>query len=525
MELVKKQIHMNRWKGNVTTQVTLDDDFIVPDTMDDMAQVLLDSGEVQIESVKNQGERVLVKGKLEFSVLYRRAEGGLQTLGGSIPFEEAINVPGLEEHDDVSLNTELEDLSTGMVNSRKLGVKAIVTLEVRVESLYEADAAAAIAAEGDEMAEDTGVLQQKQTITLADIAARRKDTYRIKEQLSLPGNKLNIGQMLWKEMRLGGVSVRPGDGRMGLEGTLEVFVIYAGEGDEAPVQWWEETIPFSGEVELAQAEEEMIPMVKVRLAHKDVEARPDYDGEMRDLDVDAVLDLDMKLYEEQQVELLSDVYSMDQELVPITKEACFEQILMKNSCKCRAGEKFSLEPSERILQICHSDGTVKIDEITAGENQLVVDGAVEVTLLYLTSDDSAPIQSTVRAVPFHCTAEVPGIQKDSVYQVIPSLEQLTAAMMGGDSVEIRASVALDILVMQPACETVITDVEEQPLDLKKLQEMPGIVGYIVQPGDSLWKIAKKFHTTVESIMAMNDLTDDVIHPGTRLILVKEVAKG
>ena len=50
MELVKKQIHMNRWKGNVTTQVTLDDDFIVPDTMDDMAQVLLDNGEVQIES-------------------------------------------------------------------------------------------------------------------------------------------------------------------------------------------------------------------------------------------------------------------------------------------------------------------------------------------------------------------------------------------------------------------------------------------------------------------------------------------
>ena len=25
MELVKKQIHMNRWKGNVTTQVTLED--------------------------------------------------------------------------------------------------------------------------------------------------------------------------------------------------------------------------------------------------------------------------------------------------------------------------------------------------------------------------------------------------------------------------------------------------------------------------------------------------------------------
>ena len=41
------------------------------------------------------------------------------------------------------------------------------------------------------------------------------------------------------------------------------------------------------------------------------------------------------------------------------------------------------------------------------------------------------------------------------------------------------------------CEQVITGARTEPLDLKKLQEMPGIVGYIVQPGDSLWKIAKK----------------------------------
>ena len=46
MELIKKQIHMNQFKGTVTTQITLDDDFIVPDTMDDMAQVMLDTGEI-----------------------------------------------------------------------------------------------------------------------------------------------------------------------------------------------------------------------------------------------------------------------------------------------------------------------------------------------------------------------------------------------------------------------------------------------------------------------------------------------
>jgi len=58
---VKKNIHMNRFKNSTSTQVTLDDDFIVPDTMDDMDQVILSSGDVVVESVKNQGERVLIR--------------------------------------------------------------------------------------------------------------------------------------------------------------------------------------------------------------------------------------------------------------------------------------------------------------------------------------------------------------------------------------------------------------------------------------------------------------------------------
>lgn len=524
MELIRQKIQMNRWKGNTTTQVTLDDDFIVPDTMDDMEQVLLDNGEIQIESVKNQGEKVLIKGRLDFQVLYRRAEGGLQTLGGSIPFEEPVNVPGLEDRDDVSLSSELEDLSTGMVNSRKLGVKAIVTLEVRVESLYQSEAAEDVRKSmGQPEEQMENVRLRHQNMDIAAIAACHKDTIRIKEQMTLSGSKPNIGQLLWKEMRLCGISDRPSDERMLIDGSLEVFVIYSGEGDDTPVQWWEETIPFSGEVEISGADEDMIPMVTVGLAHKDVEARPDYDGEMRELEAEAVLELDIKLYEEQQIQILSDLYATDREVIPVTADACFEQILTKNSCKCRIAEKVSLDQNQRILQICHSGGTVKIDEISIGENQLIIDGAVEVSLLYLTSDDAAPIQSAVRMAPFHCEAEAIGIKENSVYQVTSGLEQLSAVMAGGDSVEIKGTASFDILVLQPVCEAVVIDVTEKPLDVKKLQEMPGIVGYIVQSGDSLWKIAKKFHTTVESIMSMNELSSEEIRPGDRLILVKEVA--
>ena len=52
MELIKKQIHMNRWKGNAVTQITLDEDFIVPDTLEDMEQVILEQAHIQGENVK-----------------------------------------------------------------------------------------------------------------------------------------------------------------------------------------------------------------------------------------------------------------------------------------------------------------------------------------------------------------------------------------------------------------------------------------------------------------------------------------
>ena len=84
MELVKKHIHMNRRRNSVMTQITLDDDFNVPDSMDDVEQMILDSGEIQIETVKNLGGRVTVGGKLNFRILYRRPDGQLMTLAGSM---------------------------------------------------------------------------------------------------------------------------------------------------------------------------------------------------------------------------------------------------------------------------------------------------------------------------------------------------------------------------------------------------------------------------------------------------------
>ena len=517
LELEKQNLRRNRLKSQTGTQVTLDDDFIVPDTMSDMAEVILDSGIIQLEPVKVQRERITVRGKLDFHVLYRTEEGGLQALGGSIPFEEAINVPDLDEKDYVSVSWQLEDLNTEMIHSRKLGIKAIVTLEAKAESLYDTEAAVDVRGEDDEI----HLQVRRERIPAAAIALRRKDTYRLKQDITLPGSKPVIERMLWTEMKLAGCQAKPLDGQIHLEGTLMVFALYEG-GESGMVQWVEEGIPFSGEVEMQGAAADMIPIIGLKLIHRDLEERPDYDGEMRELSVDAVIELDVRLYEEQELELLQDLYATNREIVLDTGEAVFDQILTRNFGKCRVAEKVEMETDPRVLQICHSSGSVKLDGVEVRENELAVDGVLEVKLLYLTDEDARPVQAATRLVPFHYEAETPGITEDSIWYLEPGLEQLTAVMAGGGQAELRGVITLDLFVLQPETRQIILQAQVHPVDTEKMKAMPGIVGYLVQPGDSLWDVAKRFHTTEKSILEANELPGDAIKAGDCLILVKEI---
>ena len=103
------------------------------------------------------------------------------------------------------------------------------------------------------------------------------------------------------------------------------------------------------------------------------------------------------------------------------------------------------------------------------------------------------------------------------------LEQLSAAMADGNEIEIRASVGLNLLAVSKEEVFVIDKVEEKPLDMKKIQAMPGILIYMVKPGDELWDIARRYHTSVEEIRELNGLNENQeLSPGTPILVVKKV---
>ena len=65
-------------------------------------------------------------------------------------------------------------------------------------------------------------------------------------------------------------------------------------------------------------------------------------------------------------------------------------------------------------------------------------------------------------------------------------------------------------------------VEEKPLDMKKIEAMPGITVYMVKQEDTLWDIARQFYTTVDEICAVNGITEKEVNAWQPLLLIKQV---
>ena len=66
----------------------------------------------------------------------------------------------------------------------------------------------------------------------------------------------------------------------------------------------------------------------------------------------------------------------------------------------------------------------------------------------------------------------------------------------------------------------MTDMQVLPIDEAKKAAQPGIVGYVVQKGDNIWSIAKKYYASIEEIRQLNNLETDELSEGERLLIVK-----
>lgn len=516
MELVKKNIHMDRIRAKATDQITLDDDINISDSMPDARTIILDKTDVKTNEVKASNDHVSVKGALLFSILYQTDEenSALYCMDGKIPFDEQIYMEGAENTDTINVKWDIEDFNASLINSRKLNVQALVSLRLFIEELYDEETAVELCIE--EEAECC-----KKTMDIAQAAVNKKDIFRLKEEIKLPQNEPNVFQILWKSIQLSGVRFEPMEEKIGIKGEVGLFVLYEGEGEENMPRTFSTTIPLKGSMECHGSRADMFADISHAISHQEIEVRPDFDGEERVLGLDMVLDLDIKLYEQENVEVLSDVYGVTKEIEAATRQGEYRRFLPVEDDECRINERTKIRAgSARMLQLLHSEGTVHIDEIHPVEEAIHITGSLDVKSLYRTSDENLPFSAMTVTLPFSCTLKISGFGAGASFHVTGYLEELAVSMVDSEELDVKAEIRFHPVVFSGVSERVISDIRVSELDAAKLGELPGIVAYVAREGDTLWQIGKKYYVPIARIMEMNNLGSEKLEAGAKLLIVK-----
>lgn len=519
MEIRKQNITILATKSEAVNQLTFDEDFNVPDSKPDVRRIIQKKGEIRIEEVEVTEGKARMKGMLHFSVLYvaDAPVSQVSSLEGDLAVSETAYLNGLLNGDKVCVKWEMEDISFHIINSRKLNIKAIAEFHASVDEERET------ALPGD-VPEEPGLSVKKNTMKLLTLAVRKRDTMRQRENVVIPSDRPNIREIIWKDIHVKGIELRAENGKVLVKGELCVFVLYEGEakkGENLSMQWYESTLPLNGEVNCSGCSPEMIPYIETTMVNTGLEVKPDVDGEERILQAEVTLELDMKIYREEEYQVLQDVYSLKKECIPIRENVFVEQLLVRNNAKCRVNDRISLKEAKgNVLQICHSDGTIKIDTVQMVKDGVEVEGVVKVRILYCIPDDEMPFYSMETAMPFTHVLEARNISADCTIQMQADMEQISATMLDSSDVEVKAELNLNALICRKWEESLIQDVQVRELDMEMLEQMPGIVCYVVQRGDTLWDIARMFYTTTESIMQVNELESEELKEQQMLLLIK-----
>ncbi len=503
MELKKVNLHMDRVKCRIHTQITLEEDKNISDRCPDVVSILMESGKIIMEEVRPMTDNVFLRGKLQYEILCKSdaVEKRLFSVQGEIPWEEKIRVEGMESMDMPQVTATIEDLKSSLINSRKLNLRALLNFSIQAKALYDEELLVDIT--GQE-----GVEVKKEEREITALVMDKKDIYRIKEDLELPSFLPPIGEVLWKFVDLGKVEVKILEESIRLQGEVRLFLLYESEGENPQVKSYETTIPFSGNIECSGCSSTMLGDIIPVVTYQNLSIKEDYDGEDRILELEMVLELPIQIYEKKTVEEVTDVYGILQELEASHKEQKCRKIRETYVERCKIAKEIKIKNADRkILQICHMNARVEAAEARRMEEGLEVQGIVNARILYLEDGEEESYEVIKKEIPFRCEIENLKLTTGCHFHIHPVLEQQNAVVSDENSMEVKMVIGIEVRIEEECVTDGICDVMPNSHLCENMDSRAGIVVYIPSKQESLWEIGKRYGISLKAMKEINGLTE------------------
>ncbi len=521
MEPIKEIVNIDRCVGREISQVLVEGDIIVPDVKPDMESVLQTDESVYIENFDIVNGRISFKGNLGIELIYisKSGEKPIHSIDFSAPVNDFIIIDGIEKGMLCNLNCDIENIDYKMINDRKVSFRAVLNVIGNVFSSEEES----IVADVEEISDNQMI---RSNFKLNEIVLKKADRFIIREEIHIPSGKPNIGEVVQCAVQISNKDIRALNGKIGISGELMISTLYKSDMSESVIEFIESEIPFNGSVEASDVKEGMFADAVVSVQDKYVKICPDSDGEDRIIEIEVSVGAFVDVCCEKEIQILEDAYCIDKNLSLSEKVIEYPSFLCRNKSQFPIKEVVSLDDDDaKILQVFKVSGKQHLDEFKILDDKIVVEGIISVDVLYIASDDDVPIHCYKTIIPYRQTIETKGTRenKNVDCDIKVNLDRINLSMLSDREIEIKCMLNFYVCVNENKIVTLIEDICFSDFDKNFFDRFPSMTIYVVKPGDTLWKIAKRFNTTIEDIVAVNDIEDpDKIYPGDKFLVLKKI---
>ena len=456
------------------------------------------SGGVSVKSLQAQERAVKAVCEVTTRVIYADGAGAVASADYVTEITESIAAEGAVADMSVSCTASISDVQSEVAGS-SIKVQTVIDLEFEGECEYTASLV-------DEV---QGAVTRTQQISLINFKGGGSDTFTVSEEYEAG---CAIGKILSYGAEVFLNSVRAEEGSVYAEGEVWIQLVY----DDGGICSKQFSHPFAEELMIGGAKTDDI--ATVRAAVSGISILITGSEEENVVQMDIAVNADVRLYQEEEIETIADVFSPAAELDVAFTEKSFSapaetKFLAKRVC---GNADVEAEGIRRILAGVPSYAGVSNMYLEGGK--LTCEGVINVCEIYETEDGA--VDSCAVEIPFSFTSDLKGDECGEISCTGAAVTDVVSRVRREGEIEVCANISLQIACMKKCVLRGVSNIEvgqERELD------MGGISVLTVARGETLWDAAKALNVPEREIIEQNPYAEKGIKEGDKLVVFRCMA--
>ncbi len=503
IKLDKGSLAINQVISNKRIVETVDGDCIVPDIKPDILEVVGTSGTLCIYKKEVMDGKVRVDGCINVYVMYIGEDDngrGVRSINHTLDFSQVFNIDDATSEMNESGEISLQGIDCKIVNERKINLKASLSFEIKLLANSNVEYVNNIDVKDAQKLESTISVNQ-----LLGVGFTKTIT---KETINIDSSD-NLAEILKVNTDICSRSVKISYNKILSKADIRLKIMYLTE--DGRIRTTNSKFPIMGFIDMQGIKEDNSCDCEFEI--KNMIIKPN-NAQEHSIYVEIEVGINATAYERRDINVIEDLYSPSTALRFEQREIKVIQNKQSFNGNLNINQKELLDIGDE--KIYDAEAKVFTNEIKVNNNEVYVGGNVSVTFIHSVNSMTGVKTKNVE-IPFETRLKCLGVDNNSIVELTSSISAQDFNIMPGGEVNINLDIDFTVNSSNEATISLISSIDE--LENSESYDYNMVI-YTAMAGDTLWKIAKEFRSTVKSIMETNELKDESVIPGTKLFIEK-----